>query len=152
MTLETNKNTESSHLQSAIDVFDIWIRVCCVWSGCMTFVWHEKAMAFTGDALLIRKCGRTDFQQGNLIQQSSAAVSAFQLLVLLCCYQFYNDCLSENVDLNWWTWNFGWNTIFYLFINIRGPTVVVNGQQMVENNYVMDAGLPNIHFVENMLC
>lgn len=33
--------------------------------GCMTFVWHEKAMAFTGDALLIRKCGRTDFQQGD---------------------------------------------------------------------------------------
>lgn len=33
--------------------------------GCMTFVWHEKGMAFTGDALLIRKCGRTDFQQGD---------------------------------------------------------------------------------------
>ena len=33
-------------------------------AGCMTFVWHEKGMAFTGDALLIRKCGRTDFQQG----------------------------------------------------------------------------------------
>jgi sulfur dioxygenase len=34
-------------------------------NGCMTFVWHEKGMAFTGDALLIRKCGRTDFQQGD---------------------------------------------------------------------------------------
>lgn len=33
--------------------------------GCMTYVWHEKGMAFTGDALLIRKCGRTDFQQGD---------------------------------------------------------------------------------------
>jgi sulfur dioxygenase len=33
--------------------------------GCMTYVWHEKGMAFTGDALLIRKCGRTDFQQGS---------------------------------------------------------------------------------------
>jgi sulfur dioxygenase len=33
--------------------------------GCMTYVWHEQAMAFTGDALLIRKCGRTDFQQGS---------------------------------------------------------------------------------------
>jgi sulfur dioxygenase len=33
--------------------------------GCMTYVWHEKSMAFTGDALLIRKCGRTDFQKGN---------------------------------------------------------------------------------------
>jgi len=33
--------------------------------GCTTYVWHEKGMAFTGDALLIRGCGRTDFQQGN---------------------------------------------------------------------------------------
>jgi sulfur dioxygenase len=33
--------------------------------GCITYVWKEKAMAFTGDALLIRGCGRTDFQQGS---------------------------------------------------------------------------------------
>nr|AEV92813.1 ETHE1 [Urechis unicinctus] len=33
--------------------------------GCFTYVWHEKGMAFTGDALLIRGCGRTDFQQGS---------------------------------------------------------------------------------------
>jgi len=33
-------------------------------NGCTTFVWHEKNMAFTGDAILIRGCGRTDFQQG----------------------------------------------------------------------------------------
>lgn len=33
--------------------------------GCMTYVWHENKMAFTGDALLIRGCGRTDFQQGS---------------------------------------------------------------------------------------
>jgi len=34
-------------------------------NGCMTYVWHEKGMVFTGDALLIRKCGRTDFQNGD---------------------------------------------------------------------------------------
>ncbi len=33
--------------------------------GCMTFVCHEQGYAFTGDALLIRGCGRTDFQQGS---------------------------------------------------------------------------------------
>jgi glyoxylase-like metal-dependent hydrolase (beta-lactamase superfamily II)/rhodanese-related sulfurtransferase len=33
--------------------------------GCLTFVTTDQAMAFTGDALLIRGCGRTDFQQGN---------------------------------------------------------------------------------------
>jgi len=33
--------------------------------GCMTFVLDDTGMAFTGDALLIRGCGRTDFQQGS---------------------------------------------------------------------------------------
>ncbi|PAA46443.1 hypothetical protein BOX15_Mlig008923g1, partial [Macrostomum lignano] len=33
--------------------------------GCLTYVLHSHAMAFTGDALLIRGCGRTDFQQGS---------------------------------------------------------------------------------------
>lgn len=32
--------------------------------GCLTFVLNDESMAFTGDALLIRGCGRTDFQQG----------------------------------------------------------------------------------------
>lgn len=32
--------------------------------GCVTYVLHNHRMAFTGDALLIRGCGRTDFQQG----------------------------------------------------------------------------------------
>ncbi|CAK8693972.1 unnamed protein product [Clavelina lepadiformis] len=34
-------------------------------NGCTTYVLHEHEMAFTGDALLIRGCGRTDFQQGS---------------------------------------------------------------------------------------
>ena len=34
-------------------------------NGCMTFVLDNETMAFTGDALLIRGCGRTDFQQGS---------------------------------------------------------------------------------------
>jgi sulfur dioxygenase len=33
--------------------------------GCLSFVRDDHAMAFTGDALLIRGCGRTDFQQGS---------------------------------------------------------------------------------------
>ncbi|XP_044847023.1 persulfide dioxygenase ETHE1, mitochondrial-like isoform X2 [Mauremys mutica] len=33
--------------------------------GCLTYVLSDKTMAFTGDALLIRGCGRTDFQQGS---------------------------------------------------------------------------------------
>ena len=34
-------------------------------SGCLSFVLDDHSMAFTGDALLIRGCGRTDFQQGS---------------------------------------------------------------------------------------
>jgi sulfur dioxygenase len=33
--------------------------------GCLTFVLDDQSMAFTGDALLVRGCGRCDFQQGN---------------------------------------------------------------------------------------
>lgn len=34
-------------------------------NGCLTFVCAAEKLAFTGDALLIRSCGRTDFQQGD---------------------------------------------------------------------------------------
>jgi glyoxylase-like metal-dependent hydrolase (beta-lactamase superfamily II)/rhodanese-related sulfurtransferase len=33
--------------------------------GCLTYVSHDRRMAFTGDCLLIRGAGRCDFQQGN---------------------------------------------------------------------------------------
>ena len=33
--------------------------------GCLSYVLDEHSMAFTGDALLVRGCGRCDFQQGN---------------------------------------------------------------------------------------
>ena len=41
-------------------------RILTCYTGCMSFVWHEKEMVFTGDALLVRGCGRTDFQQGEI--------------------------------------------------------------------------------------
>ena len=34
-------------------------------NGCLTFVLDDLSMAFTGDALLVRGCGRCDFQQGD---------------------------------------------------------------------------------------
>ncbi len=33
--------------------------------GCLTFVLDDHSAAFTGDALLVRGCGRCDFQQGD---------------------------------------------------------------------------------------
>jgi glyoxylase-like metal-dependent hydrolase (beta-lactamase superfamily II)/rhodanese-related sulfurtransferase len=37
-------------------------------SGCLTYVLDDHSLAFTGDSLLIRGCGRTDFQQGSAAQ------------------------------------------------------------------------------------
>ena len=37
-------------------------------AGCVTYVLSDQSMAFTGDALLIRGAGRTDFQQGDAAQ------------------------------------------------------------------------------------
>ena len=34
-------------------------------NGCVTYVLDDQSMAFTGDCLLIRGSGRTDFQQGD---------------------------------------------------------------------------------------
>ncbi|MGB5081933.1 MAG: MBL fold metallo-hydrolase [Burkholderiales bacterium] len=34
-------------------------------NGCLTYVLDDESMAFTGDSLLIRGCGRTDFQEGS---------------------------------------------------------------------------------------
>ena len=34
--------------------------------GCCTFVTHDRTMAFTGDCLMIRSAGRTDFQSGDV--------------------------------------------------------------------------------------
>ncbi|MGF1468746.1 MAG: MBL fold metallo-hydrolase [Sandaracinaceae bacterium] len=37
-------------------------------SGCLTYVLDDQSMAFTGDCLMIRGAGRTDFQQGDARQ------------------------------------------------------------------------------------
>ena len=34
-------------------------------NGCLSYVLDDRSMVFTGDAVLIRGCGRTDFQQGS---------------------------------------------------------------------------------------
>ncbi|MFT4174017.1 MAG: MBL fold metallo-hydrolase [Rhodocyclaceae bacterium] len=54
-------------------------------NGCLTYVLDDHSMAFTGDSLLIRGCGRTDFQQGSA-QRLFASVRE-QILTLA------DDCL-----------------------------------------------------------
>jgi sulfur dioxygenase len=54
-------------------------------NGCMTYVLDDRSMAFTGDALLIRGAGRTDFQDGN-------AHTLFRSIVTQV-YTLPDDCL-----------------------------------------------------------
>jgi sulfur dioxygenase len=45
-----------------------WLEVCATpghTAGCLSYVQDDQGRAFTGDCLLIRGCGRTDFQQGD---------------------------------------------------------------------------------------
>lgn len=48
-------------------------------NGCFTYVSHSGKMVFTGDCVLIRGCGRTDFQ-GTSLQLSSIFIS-FMFLI-----------------------------------------------------------------------
>ena len=49
-------------------------------NGCMSYVLDDMSRVFTGDALLIRGCGRTDFQQGDARQLfASVHEQIFQL-------------------------------------------------------------------------
>lgn len=53
-------------------------------NGCMSFVLDDQSMAFTGDALLIRGCGRTDFQQGSAPQLYASVHEQIFSLPLAC--------------------------------------------------------------------
>lgn len=53
---------------SAVQVGDVKLEVRATpghTEGCLSFVTTDHSKVFTGDALLIRGCGRCDFQQGN---------------------------------------------------------------------------------------
>jgi glyoxylase-like metal-dependent hydrolase (beta-lactamase superfamily II)/rhodanese-related sulfurtransferase len=56
-------------------------------AGCMSFVMDDSSMAFTGDSLLIRGCGRTDFQQGSAAELYRSVHE--QLLSLPPCCLLY---------------------------------------------------------------
>eukprot|EP01080_Neovahlkampfia_damariscottae_P001805 gene1805-947_t len=52
-------------------------------NGCMSLIFKDE-MAFTGDALFIRGCGRTDFQQGNSHSLYQSVQKLFKLLPDSC--------------------------------------------------------------------
>ncbi|XP_028920252.1 persulfide dioxygenase ETHE1, mitochondrial isoform X2 [Ornithorhynchus anatinus] len=52
--------------------------------GCVTYVLGDQSAAFTGDALLIRGCGRTDFQQGHTVSTVEEERTLNPRLTLSC--------------------------------------------------------------------
>lgn len=56
-------------------------------NGCITIINHHDSFALTGDALLIRGCGRTDFQEGSSGKLYSSVKS--KILSLPSHYKLY---------------------------------------------------------------
>ncbi len=52
--------------------------------GCVTFVLDDESAAFTGDCLLIRGTGRTDFQQGDARAMYRSVRSQIMTLPAAC--------------------------------------------------------------------
>lgn len=70
-------------------------------NGCMTYVLDDESMAFTGDALLIRGCGRTDFQQGSartLFQSVHSQIFTLPSTCLLYPAHDYRGLTVTSVD------------------------------------------------------
>lgn len=69
-------------------------------NGCVTYVDHINKRAFTGDTLLIRGCGRTDFQQGSsevLYQSIHQKIFSLPPETILYPGHDYNGMTSTNV-------------------------------------------------------
>ncbi|XP_054638858.1 persulfide dioxygenase ETHE1, mitochondrial isoform X2 [Dunckerocampus dactyliophorus] len=66
--------------------------------GCVTLVTQDRRMAFTGDALLIRGCGRTDFQQGCAERLYSSVHEKIFTLPDRCLIYPAHDYLGQTVS------------------------------------------------------
>ncbi|XP_028985575.1 persulfide dioxygenase ETHE1, mitochondrial-like [Betta splendens] len=66
--------------------------------GCVTLVLGDQSMAFTGDALLIRGCGRTDFQQGSATRLYHSIHQKIFTLPDQCLVYPAHDYLGQTVS------------------------------------------------------
>ncbi|XP_037532725.1 persulfide dioxygenase ETHE1, mitochondrial [Nematolebias whitei] len=66
--------------------------------GCITLVLCDQSMAFTGDALLIRGCGRTDFQQGSAPKLYQSVHEKILSLPEECLLYPAHDYLGQTVS------------------------------------------------------
>ena len=68
--------------------------------GCVTYFCGQAGMAFTGDALLIRGCGRTDFQQGSaesLFESVRGTIFGLDDAIQLYPGHDYQGCMMTTV-------------------------------------------------------
>lgn len=93
--------------------------------GCVTYVLRDggKIAAFTGDALLVRSCGRTDFQQGSP-------------------ERLYHSIQTRIFSLPE-------ETVIWPAHDYKGHTVTTVGEERAHNTRVRD-GIPLETFVETM--
>lgn len=64
-------------------------------NGCMSFVCHKAKIVFTGDALLIRGCGRTDFQNGLILLLKFK--KSFERVVLFYFFKGSSEKLFDSI-------------------------------------------------------
>lgn len=76
-------------------------------AGCLSIVDHQNKRVFTGDALLIRGCGRTDFQGGSAdALYESVTRKLFKLSRDYLVYPAHDylgrtaSCIGEEIDFN----------------------------------------------------
>ena len=67
-------------------------------SGCMTFVTNDQSMAFTGDCLLIRAAGRTDFQAGDVATMWQSIVEKIFTLPDACLIYPAHDYMGRTAS------------------------------------------------------
>jgi len=70
-------------------------------AGCITYVLDDESRAFTGDALLIRGCGRTDFQEGDartLYRSVHGRIFSLPGACLLYPAHDYRGLMATSVD------------------------------------------------------
>jgi sulfur dioxygenase len=58
----------------------LWLNWFAIEQGCFSYVLDDLSAVFTGDTVLVRGCGRTDFQVG--------VCPHVCLLIILCQYVF----------------------------------------------------------------
>jgi len=122
--------------------------------GCLSFVLDDNTAVFTGDAVLIRGCGRTDFQQGSA-EKLYHSITTKIFTLPDSCYLYpghdYNGNLYSSVgEEKAYNNRLGYGRTLEQFkdimanLNLAPPKQIDKAvpANMIDGNEVMEAGLP----------